>query len=289
MPVQKRTSPLDWEDLRVFVALARAGSLSAAARDLRVSHATVGRRVADLEAVVGAVLFDRRAAGYALTAEGQAVLDLAAGMDERAQSILRRAGRDGGLTGTVRLTATEIVGERFLVPRLAAFRHAHPGIDLEVMTDHRTLSLARREADVAIRLARPEAGELVTRRLASIAYGLYAAADATDAVIGYDDSLAHVPEMRWLARHAAGCRVAFRSNSLAAQLSAARAGFGRALLPRWLAEAEPGLVPVAPPAPLPEREAWLVVHRDLKDVPRVHALIDHVVAVFAAERPLLAG
>ncbi|HYG91497.1 MAG TPA: hypothetical protein VD978_35175 [Azospirillum sp.] len=98
------------------------------------------------------------------------------------------------------------------------------------MTDHRTLSLARREADLAIRLARPEAGELVTRRLAVIAYGLYAAPGAADAVIGCDDSLAHIPEMRWLARHAANCRVAFRSNSLPAQLAAARAGFGRALL-----------------------------------------------------------
>ncbi|WP_431862310.1 LysR family transcriptional regulator [Azospirillum sp.] len=289
MAVQKRTSGLDWEDLRVFVALARTGSLSAAARSLRVSHATVGRRVADLEAAVGAVLVDRRADGYALTAEGQAVLDLAAGMDERAQAILRRAGRGGGLTGTVRLTATEMLGERFLVPRLAAFRRRHPGIDLEVMTDPRSLSLARREADVAIRLARPEAGELVARRLAAIGYGLYAAEGAADAVIGYDDSLAHLPEMRWLARHAAGCRVAFRANSLSTQLAAARAGFGRALLPRWLAAAEPELRPLAPPAPTPEREAWLVVHRDLRDVPRVRALLDHMTAVFETERALLAG
>ena len=189
----------------------------------------------------------------------------------------------------MRLTTTETLGDRFLVPRLAAFRREHPGIDLEVTADHRTLSLARREADLAIRLARPEAGELVTRRLATLGYGLYAAPGAADALIAYDDSLAHLPEMRWLARHAAGCRVAFRSNSLPAQLAAVRAGFGRALLPRWLAEAEPGLPALEPPAPLPEREVWLVVHRDLKEVPRVRALIDHVVAVFAAERAMLAG
>lgn len=289
MPVQKRTAPLDWDDLRFFVELARVGSLSAAARALRVSHATVGRRIAALEAVIGHALFDRRADGYVLTAEGQAVLDLAAGMDEQAHAILRRAGRDAGLTGTVRLTVTEALGERFLVPHLAEFRRRHPAIDLEMMTGHRTLSLARREADLAIRLARPEAGELVTRRLSSIAYGLYAASGAADAVVGFDDSLAHVPEMRWLARHAAGCRFAFRSNSLPAQLAAARAGFGRVLLPCWLAEAEPGLLPVDPPAPPPEREAWLVVHRDLKEVPRVRALIDHIVGIFTAERSLLAG
>jgi len=292
MAVQNRsgppTGPLDWEDLRVFVALARAGSLSAAARALKVSHATVGRRVAALEDALGRALFDRRADGYALTAEGAAVLELAAGMDERALAILRRAGRDAGLTGTVRLTATESLAERFLIPRLAAFRRRHPGIDLEVLSDPRSLSLAKREADVAVRLARPQAGELVTRRLAAIAYGVYAAPDGdASAWVGYDDSYAHLPEAQWLARHATGARVALRANSLPAQIAAVRAGFGKALLPRWFAEEEGGLLPLPPPAPPPVREAWLVVHRDLKDVPRVRALIDAVAAAFDAERDRL--
>ncbi|HYH19245.1 MAG TPA: LysR family transcriptional regulator [Azospirillum sp.] len=292
MTVQNRSGALDWEDLRVFVALARAGSLSAAARALKVSHATVGRRIAALEDTLGRALFDRRADGYALTAEGAAVLELAAGMDERALAILRRAGRDAGLTGTVRLTATESLAERFLIPRLVAFRRRHPGIDLEVLSDPRSLSLAKREADVAVRLARPQAGELVTRRLATIAYGLYVAPDGDAASwVGYDDSFAHLPEAQWLARHAAGGRIALRANGLPAQIAAVRAGFGKALLPRWFAEEEAredgGLVACRPPAPPPVREAWLVVHRDLKDVPRVRALIDAVVAAFEAERDRL--
>ncbi|WP_257458028.1 LysR family transcriptional regulator [Archangium lipolyticum] len=289
MAVQNRsTGPLDWEDLRVFVALARAGSLSAAARALKVSHATVGRRIAALEKTLGLALFDRRADGYALTAEGAAVLELAAGMDERALAILRRAGREAGLTGTVRLTTTEGLAERFLIPRLAGFHHRHPGIDLEVLIDPRSLSLARREADVAVRLARPRAGELVTRRLAVLTYGVYVAPGGdTSAWVGVDDSLAHLPEAQWLARHAAGARVVLRVNGLLAQLAAVRSGFGKALLPRWFAEEEGGLVAVPPPAPPPVREAWLVVHRDLKDVPRVRALIDAVVAAFEAEQELL--
>ncbi len=293
MPVQKRTSALDWDDVRFFVELARGGSLSAAARALQVSHATVGRRIAALEEAMGGVLFERRADGYALTVEGQGLLDLAIGMDERAQAIMRHARRDASLTGSVRLTVTETLGARFLVSRLAAFHRAHPGVTLEVMTDHRTVSLARREADLAIRLARPEQGELVTRRLATLTYGLYAAlgipSSAAEAVIAYDDSLAHLPEMRWLARHAAGCRVALRSNSLSVQLAAARAGFGRVLLPCWLAETEPELAPVELPAPPPERDVWLVAHRDLKDAPRVRALIDHLVAVFADGKSLSTG
>ncbi|OJT24222.1 LysR family transcriptional regulator [Archangium sp. Cb G35] len=288
MAVQKRSGPLDWEDLRVFVALARAGSLSAAARALKVSHATVGRRIAALEDTLGRTLFDRRADGYTLTADGAAVLELAAGMDERALAILRRTGQEAGLTGTVRLTAVEGYVERFLLPRLAEFHRRHPGINLEVLTDPRSLSLARREADVAVRLAQPKTGELVTRRLASLGYGVYAAPDGdTSAWVGLVDSYAHLPEAQWLARHAAGERVVLRVNTLLAQVSAAQAGFGKVLLPHWFAKDAGGLVAVLPPAPPPVREAWLLVHRDLKGVPRVRAVIDAVVAAFEAEQERL--
>lgn len=216
------------------------------------------------------------------------MLELASGMDERALAILRRAGREAGLTGTVRLTATETLAESILIPCLAEFHRRHPGIVLEVLTDPRSLSLARREADVAVRLARPKAGELVTRRLASLGYGVYVAPGGdTSAWVGFDDSYAHLPEAQWLARHAAGERVVLRANTLLAQVSAVRAGFGKALLPRWYAEQEGGLVPMPSPAPPPVREAWLVVHRDLKDVPRVRAVIEAVVAAFEAKRERL--
>ncbi|SMH61600.1 LysR family transcriptional regulator [Azospirillum agricola] len=282
MTVQKQTASLSWDDVRIFLELARTGSLSAAARVLRISHATVGRRVAALEADLGRTLVERRADGYALTVEGEAVFRLADGMDERALAILRRGGREEGLTGTVRLTATQALTDRFLVPRLGPFRARHPGIDLEVTVDNRTLSLARREADLAIRMARPEHGDLVARRLSTVAYGLFAIAGAPDALIGYDEALADLPEAVWLARHAGGRRVAFRSNSVQAQLAAARAGFGAALLPVWLAAGETDLQPVAM-AGLPlTRELWLVLHRDMKEVPRVRAVIDHLVALFEA-------
>jgi DNA-binding transcriptional LysR family regulator len=270
------------------VALARAGSLSATARELRVSHATVGRRIAALEEALGRTLFDRRADGYVLTAEGAGVLELAAEMEERAQGILRRADQEAGLTGTVRLTAPEPMAERFLIPRLAALHRRHPGIALEVVSDPRSLSLAKREADLAVRLARPREGELVTRRLARLAYGVYVAPDGdTAAWVGLDESLAHLPEAQWLARHAAGARLVLRANTLTGQLAAARAGFGKALLPRWFADEQGGLIALPPPAPPPVREAWLVVHPDLKDVPRVRAVIGAVVAAFEEEQERL--
>lgn len=281
MPVQKQTASLHWDDVRVFLELARTGSLSAAARGLRISHATVGRRVAALEADLGRTLVERRADGYALTADGEAVFALADGMDERALAILRHGGRAPGLTGTVRLTTTQALADRFLVPRLGLFHTRHPGIDLEVTVDNRALSLARREADLAIRMARPEHGDLIARRLSTVTYGLFAAPGAPDALIGYDEALADLPESVWLARHAGGRRVAFRSNSVQAQLAAAKAGFGAALLPLWLAAEEPALAAVPMEAPL-ARELWLVLHRDMTEVPRVRAVIDHLVGLFEA-------
>lgn len=278
---------LNWDDLRIFLELARTGSLSAAARALRISHATVGRRVAALEEGLGRCLVDRRADGYSLTADGEVVFALADGMDERALAILRQVssqgGREAGLTGTVRLTTTQALADRFLMPRLGPFRARHPGIDLEVTVDNRSLSLARREADIAIRLARPQRGDLIARRLATMGYGLFAAAGAPDTVIGYDEALADLPEAVWLAHHMAGRRVAFRSNSLQTQLAAAKAGFGVVLLPFWLAAGEPDLLPVPCDAPPLEREGWLVLHPDLRDVPRVRAVIEHLVALFTAE------
>ncbi|ALG70693.1 transcriptional regulator [Azospirillum thiophilum] len=290
-------APLDWDDLRVFLELARTGSLSAAARSLRLSHATVGRRLAALEEALGQTLVERRPDGYVLTGEGESVRALAEAMDERAQAIRRREGSGegggegggAGLTGTVRLTMTQALADRFVIPRLGPLRAAHPGLDLEVIADNRTLSLARREADLAIRLARPQRGDLVGRRLATLGYGLYAAPDAPDALIAYDESMAELPEALWLDRHGGGRRVAFRSNSVQGQLAAAVAGFGIAFLPCLLADGVPGLERRPLPGPPLTREAWLLVHRDRRDVPRVRAVIGHLVAVFSAEHARLEG
>lgn len=289
MSVQKRTASLDWDDLRVFLELARCGSLSAAARALRLSHATVGRRLASLEEALGQSLVERRPEGHVLTPEGEAVRALAEAMDENALAIGRRSGREEGLGGTVRLTMTEGLAHRTLIPRMDRFHAAHPGVELEVITDNRALSLARREADLAIRLARPQSGELVTRRLAILGYALYRAPGSGGTLVTYDDTMAELPEALWMARHGGGRPVAFRSNSVLAQIAAVRAGFGTALLPCAMADGEPGLERLPWDGPPLTREAWLLVHRDRKDVARVRAVIDHIVAVFDEEKDRLAG
>ena len=166
MPDKKRTADLDWEDVRYFVALTREGTLSATARRLRVNHATVARRVSSLEALLGRPLFDRRANGYALTAEGKAVLDEARSMDEAALSVLRRLDTGTELSGLVRLSVGRVLAERFLIERLETFHARYPEIDLEVIGGSRVVSLARREADIALRYGSPKDSELVVRRVA---------------------------------------------------------------------------------------------------------------------------
>ncbi|WP_198370665.1 LysR family transcriptional regulator [Roseomonas rosulenta] len=297
MPDRIRTAALDWEDCRYFVALAAEGTLSATARRLRVNHATVARRVASLEAALGRTLFDRRAEGYVLTAEGRAVLEEARGMEEAALGVLRRLDAAGALEGPVRLTTTRSLAEGFLVRRLGGLRRAHPGIDLELLAELRVISLARREADIAIRLGRPADSTLAGRRIGRLGHGFYAAperaaqvaAGETPVLVGYDQDSAFVPETTWLATHFPSARLAFRSNSQAAQAQAARVGFGVALLPHYLAAGDPLLVAVDLGATPPSREAWLLVRRDISRVPRVRAVAEAVATIFRQDRMVLEG
>ena len=160
MTDKKRTA-LDWEDVRYFVALARYGTLSATARELRVNHATVARRVTSLETQLGRPLFDRRADGYALTAEGKAVLDEARSMDEAALSVLRRLDAGTELNGLVRLSVGRVLAERFLIERLRAFHERYPAIDLEVIGGSRVVSLARVKQISRCAMDRPRIASLL--------------------------------------------------------------------------------------------------------------------------------
>jgi DNA-binding transcriptional LysR family regulator len=287
---------LDWEDVRYFVALSRHGRLSATARDLRVTHATVARRVTSLEAVLGRPLFERRADGYSLTADGSAFLREAIAMEEAATAALRHRDSGNELNGLVRLTAARALADNFLIDHLGGFHERYPDLDLELIGDNRVVSLARREADIALRLGSPKDSDLLARRLASIAFGLYASPAQRDkpdtaskeSFIGYDRDSDFIFEASWLTRQFPDGRFAFRTNSQMSQAAAARAGFGTALLPRYLAANDPGLVPVPFTEPLPKRDVWLLTRRDLAKAPSIRAVSDYLVELFRRERHLLA-
>lgn len=296
MSDQKRTDPVDWDDLRYFALLARLGSLSAVARALGVNHATVARRLARLEARFGRALFDRRPGGYLPTAAAAALLEDVGAMDQAATALMHRLDTVAPIEGRVRVTATPNLADLLLAGPLGVFAAAHPGIEIELLGDSRNLKLGQREADVALRLARPRDGELLARKLGRLDYGwvgteVWAARalrGETVSLIGYDESGAELPEARAIERHAAmGAPVVFRGNGPAAQRAAALAGAGVALLPQPLIAGIDGLAPIAVDEPPLSREIWLLVRRDLAKLTRVRAVTDCISAAIAAARDRL--
>jgi molybdate transport repressor ModE-like protein len=285
---------VDWEDIRFFAALARHGSLSAAARALAVNHATVARRVTGLERAIGVPLIERRPDGYKLTEAGRSALEAAAGMEDAAE-ILQRIGNAPAVAGLVRITATPSFAEGFLIARLRVFCEQHPDIDVELITDTRTVSLSRREADLAIRLGRPSDSELIARRVATLRFGFYAAPTwkerlakgAEPILIGFDDTNAHRPEAVWLARHFRGKRFAFRSNSQISQATAAREGHGVAMLPHFLGGASAALHRVEIGPTPPPRELWLMRRRDGSEAHAVQVAREFLRELFQRERDFL--
>jgi DNA-binding transcriptional LysR family regulator len=298
-PAHGRTGALDWGNLRFFLELARSGSLSRAARTLGVDRNTVARRVAALEADLGLPLFERGPQGWTRTAAGLELSELASRVEQDVLAVARHAdAQDRALTGTVRLTTAMHIAAYLLAPAVPLLRRVHPGLVLEVAADQRTFDLTRREADLALRMGRPRDSGLVTRKLSDVAYGLYAsprlvgdrreAELASDPFVGFDESLVSVPQERWIAKLAPDRRVVFRCNSTASLLAAARAGVGVAILPAFMAADVDDLVRLRGPEPVPH-ELWLLVHGDLRETPRVRAVIEWVDETVARMRATLAG
>ena len=296
---------LDWDELRSFLAIARQGTLSGAARALKVQQSTMGRRLEALETRAGARLFQKTPGGFVLTAAGEAVLAHVERMDVEALAVERAiTGQDVRLEGIVRLTTVETLAVELLMPVFAAFRERYPGITLEVVTDTRSLSLTKREADVALRLARLTQNDLAVRKVGDLAYGVYASpgylerhgtpdfgagAPGHRAVLA-DEDLMGTPEMAWFSRLMTAATVAMRSNSRYAQRAAGMAGIGLVCLARYLGDACPGLARLSTDAgsPPPARELWLAVHNDTRHTPRIRALTELLTTELRLRAPALA-
>lgn len=292
MTEKKRTEP-DWQDIRVFLALARYGSLSAAARAQSTNHSTISRRLHSLEATLGEKLVERRPEGYVLTAAGTHALAAADAM-ESAVHTLGRGASDGAARGLVRVNAPPGLSQGFLVARLARLPLQHPGIDLDLATDLRAVSLERHVTDIAIRLGRPQDGDVLARPLGRMGFGFYGLPALCERIengeqavfVGFDEANAYLPEAAWLARHHPRARVAFRANNQVAQATAAGAGVGIALLPHYIGRSAPGLRRCALAPAQPPREIWLLTRgQDRKDLP-IRTVVDYLVEAFDAERAL---
>jgi DNA-binding transcriptional LysR family regulator len=293
----KKRSAVDWEDVRFFTALARHGTLAATARSLKVTHATVARRLASFEASLGRPVFTRGANGFTLNAAGAAALAEAAQMEMAACALADRHEAPGNVAGSVRITLPRVLADGFLAERLAPLQERHPDLEIELVATAKNLSLARREAEIALRLARPASGELLARRVMTLDYGFFAAPEYSRRLasgeqpgfIAFDDGSEHVPEAAWARRFLTGRRVLLRANSQLSQALAARAGRGIALLPSLIARSLGGLAAVHFDSTPPPRELWLLMRPDVARLARVRTVADHLVELFdTASEPLVA-
>ena len=275
---------MEWSDVRIFLAIARARSLNGAARLTGQSQPTMGRRLRALERSVGNALFQRGAEGFVLTDEGALLLAHAERMEEESLAFERElAGQAQELDGQLRVSSSDWFGVHMLTPVLAEFAKAHPRVTIELVTDARLLNLVRREADLAFRIQPFAEPDVVQRRLMTVPYGLYAAKGrarplARDgrgcALITLDAAYRDFPDARWLKQMLPGAHVAFTSNSREAQARMCVEGVGLAVLPRPLGDAIAGLRRVKVETPPPGRDVWVGFHRDLRQLRRLRALVD---------------
>ncbi|MBE1159396.1 LysR family transcriptional regulator [Dyella acidiphila] len=285
----------DWQLYRSFLAVMREGSLSAAARSLGMTQPSLGRHIRELEETLGVSLFARSQQGLAATDLAQDLVPHAQAMAS-ASAALRRAAtsRQAAIAGVVRVTASEVIGAEVLPPMLAAFRQQHPGIVIELSLSNRAEDLLRRDADIAVRMARPTQDALVARHIGKIALGYFAhkrylAANGRPrsvdelighALIGFDHETAYIRAMRPAGLPYAREYFALRTDSDLAALAAIRAGYGIGICQAGLASRDASLVPLLPEFTL-QMDTWLVMHEDQRRSLRVRALYDHLCIAMA--------
>jgi DNA-binding transcriptional LysR family regulator len=295
---------MNWDDLRVFLAVARHGSHSAAARALGVAQPTIGRRMAAFERQLGTKLFVATRLGQDLSATGRELRVHAERMELDALAAERASiGRDLGVRGKVSVTASEWLIGAVLAPQVAKFTAHHPELELDLVAEARHLSLMRREVDIALRPSRFEDEDVVQRKVALVSFGLYAseaylarhgqpdfaAQCEGQRLIAMSAALTKIPDLEWLPPLVGKAFVAARSNGREAMATLASAGVGIACLPRLVGDRAPSLRLLRPPGTAPARPLWLGVHRDIRGLPRVRAtfafLADTIERVRAALAP----
>ncbi len=275
---------IQWDDLRTILAIARAGSLSGAARRLRVNHATVFRRLARIEARMATQLFERRRDGYAPTPAGEDIAATAQRVEAEVRNVGRRvAGQDLRPSGTVRVTTTDTLLAGLLSPIFADFGRTYPEISLEVAISNQLFDLTRREADIAIRPSLSPPENLIGRKIGTIAQAVYGRFGMTPPQkaglqtfdwIGPDERLAYRPLEAWMTGHGLDPRCRYRIDTLLGMHAAVCDGHGLAVLPCYLGDDDARLARAGDPIPELATDLWLLTHPDLRRVARIRAFLD---------------
>ena len=290
---------MDWDNLRIFLALARQKSVRGAATALGVSHSTVSRRIDAFEQDLGVRLFERLPQGYVMTPFGEDMMQTTRRLEDAVNGLERRVlGQDSRLRGDLRVTMPDLLAAKLLMPDLVAFGESYPDINLEVAISYTPFDLGRREADVAIRITREPPETLVGRKIITYARATYASEDylarhdpehQPESVtwIGWDDRSRHP---RWVRESDfPNASVRGRLNNAMVQLAAAKAGMGLAMLPCFMGDTEPDLRRVPPGRPEPAWDIWILTHEDLRATARVRAFMDFMAEAFLRHRDLLQG
>jgi DNA-binding transcriptional LysR family regulator len=293
---------MQWDDLRFFLGVARAGQLARAAAQLGVDATTVGRRLRRLEAALGQTLFEQTKDGQALTEAGERLRERAEMMERQVRDIAADTDAGAEFGGTIRISVSEGFGSWFVARHLPDFAASHPRLTVDLVASSGFLNPSRREADVAILLDRPRKGPLFTRKLTDYSLRLYAARDwlarngpverradlGLYPLVGYVPDLLYAPELRYLAEITPGLEPRLRSTSINAQHRLVAAGAGIAVLPCFIGDADPALARLLDAVSV-TRSFWLVTHADTRRSGRVGAFVDWLIAVVAAGQRQLLG
>lgn len=297
---------MDWDDLRYVLAVAKEGSLARAAKILSVDHTTVGRRVEAAEKSLGVRLFARTSTGYIPTADAERLLGEMRAVEDAVSALERTAhARQNSVDGVVRVTAPETFGCVYLAPRLASLRAQHPKLSIELSSTGAVLDLARREAEIAVRMFKSSHDSLAVRRVGAVRYGLYAsreyllrrpvrsAAELRDHALltseaPTDEKKTAAVDARWFAKLARDARPAFVCDVSMALHNACRAGAGVAVLPRYVGDRDPSLDLLPMPDP-PSEPIWVTIHKDMRDAPLVRTVVDFIAHAIEHDAELLSG
>jgi DNA-binding transcriptional LysR family regulator len=283
---------MDWDDLRFALALARAGNMARASRTLGVAHTTVARRIATFEAALGVSLFDRASGDVSLTPAGEDLLSTATEIEERVEAFERRlSSRHAELEGDVTIATIEPLATK-IAETAIAFRRMHPAIRIHVNTTYAMVDLAKREADIALRVTGAPDESLVGRKLGNVAFAVYGVRKRVvegAPWICFDESLASTPQGRWEAVNVPSEQIVMRTNSRGVFIEALRADAGIGILPCGVAAQLPDLVALTEPIRELAFPLWLLTHADLHKTPRIRTVLAFVADALEAEKHLIEG
>jgi DNA-binding transcriptional LysR family regulator len=291
---------LNWDDLRIMLAIAEHGTLSGAAARLHISHPTLSRRLRRIEQRLGTRLFERTPLSLRLTAAGEDMRQLALHLREDIAALERRiGGRDTGPGGPIRLTAPDAVSEYLLPGILAELCREHAGLTIDLVVSNEVLSLAQRSADIALRVTDSPTESLRGRRVGTVAMAIYAARNLPVPEtlgtftgipwVGFDAALACSGPGTWVAHNIPESDIRFRANTLLGAAQAVRSGIGCGLLPCFVGGSIPDLVRIGVPLPALSLPLWLLFHPEMARLPRIRRACDALAAKLKQAAPLLTG